>query len=91
MKFKESDLLFEDKYRWKRDSGDRRYIGKLDRIKLDRDEGYEVLDFANTYLYQNVRNASKKDLHKLEMMLREKLPSNVDMKDEIADFLLKNW
>lgn len=84
-------MLYEDDYTWKRDKGDGPYNGKLDRDKLDRDEGYEVLDFANSYLEKNVFFAQIDDLHKVERLIRNFLPSNIVMKDEIIDFLKKNW
>jgi len=89
--FKKADMLYENEYTWKRDGGDGPYIGVIDRIKLDRDEGYEVLDFANSYLNANVLFAKENDLHKLEKLIRHKLPSSAVMKSEIIDFLKKNW
>ncbi|RZL05610.1 MAG: hypothetical protein EOO89_26035 [Pedobacter sp.] len=32
-------------YTWERDNGDGEYIGPLDRDKVDKDEGYEVVHF----------------------------------------------
>ncbi|MCD0471777.1 hypothetical protein [Flavobacterium sp. JAS] len=89
--FKKADMLYENECTWKRDGGDGPYIGTIDRIKLDRDEGYEVLDFANSYLNSNVSFANENDLHKLEKLIRQKLPSSVVMKSEIIDFLKRNW
>lgn len=90
-KFTRSQMLFEDKYTWKRDEGDSAYIGVLDRIKLDRDEGYEVLNYANKYLNTYVSLPDVNDLHKLEKLIRNILPSSTVMRDEITDFLRKNW
>lgn len=89
--FKKSDMLFEKEYTWKRDTGDGNYIGRIDKDRLDRDEGYEVLYFANEYLSKEVFFPDKNDLQKLEMLLRNNLPSRVVMKDEVWDFLKKNW
>lgn len=89
--FKHSDMQYEDEYTWTRDKGDKPYNGKKDRDRLDRDEGYEVLDFANSYLFENIPFANLDDLHKLEEILKNVLPSNIVMKDEIVDFLDKNW
>ena len=57
VKLKRSNLQ-EDKYvyTWKRDKGDGKYIGPLDRAKIDKDEGYEVLEFI-----ENLMNAHRKD------------------------------
>lgn len=86
--FKRSDLHYEKQYTWKRDEGDSSYKGTLDRIKVDRDEGYEVLYLANSILNDK---ATKNDLFKLEVMLREKMPQNIIMRDEMKDFIRKNW
>ena len=86
--FAKKDMLYENQYTWKRDDGDGPYRGKIDRDRLDRDEGYEVLDFANSSLQDN---SPVESLHKFERLVREKLPQNVVMKNEIIDFLRKNW
>ena len=89
--FTKPQMLFENQYTWRRDIGDGPYIGKIDKDKLDRNEGYEVLDFANSYLNKNVFFATVSDLHKLEKLIKNFLPSNIVMKREIIDFLSKNW
>lgn len=85
--FKKSDMLYENQYTWKRDKGDGPYIGKIDRDRLDRDEGYEVLDFANASL---IDTATVESLHKFEKLIK-KVPSNEVMKVNIIDFIRKNW
>ena len=89
--FKKAEMLYENDYSWKRDKGDGPETDYRDRNKLDRDEGYEVLDFANSYFNKNVLFATKTDLHKLEKLLRNSLPPSVVLKSEIIDFLKKNW
>ncbi|OXB17494.1 hypothetical protein [Flavobacterium reichenbachii] len=86
--FLKTEMLYENQYTWRRDGGDGPYIGKIDRDRLDRDEGYEVLDFANLCLAEN---SSIQDLHKFERLLQEKLSPSVVMKKEIVEFLKKNW
>ena len=59
--------LQEDKYEyvWSRDKGDGEYAGKVDKIKVDKDEGYEVLFFIQELM--NKHNLSKvKDVHRIE-------------------------
>ena len=85
--FKKGDLYFENQYIWKRDNGDGPYIGKIDRDRLDRDEGYEVLDFANAWLSAT---AQVTDLHKFEGLIR-KVPSGEVMKENIIALIRKNW
>ncbi|RWX00260.1 hypothetical protein [Flavobacterium cerinum] len=91
MTFTKVQLKYKD-YTWKVDNGDNpQYIGILDRIKLDRQEGYEVVCFANAYAKKHIFFPTVEDLHKIEDMLRNSVPSSVVMKDEIADFMDKNW
>ena len=85
--FRKSDLLYENEYVWKRDQGDGPYIGKADRIKLDRDEGYEVLYFANSNL---AATSSIADLHQFEKLIRQ-VPSGEVRKTEILKFIRLNW
>ncbi|QKG69787.1 hypothetical protein HP062_16495 [Pseudomonas sp. B14-6] len=53
IKLKQSNLQ-EHKYAytWARDDGDGKYTGPLDRAKVDKDEGYEVMEFI-----ENLMNA----------------------------------
>ena len=37
-------------YTWERDNGDGENIGPLDRNKVDKDEGYEVVDFIESLM-----------------------------------------
>ncbi|AWG25911.1 hypothetical protein [Flavobacterium kingsejongi] len=85
--FKKSDLKYENQYVWKRDSGDGPYIGKIDRDRLDRNEGYEVLYFANSNLSST---STVRDLHKFEDLIRE-LPSREVMKENIIKYIRDNW
>jgi len=86
--FTKAQMLYENQYTWRRDEGDGKYIGKIDRDRLDRDEGYEVLYFANSSFPDNTPIGS---LHRFESLIREKLPKHIVMKTEIIDFLKKNW
>jgi len=36
-------------YTWKRDNGDGEYTGVQDRIRIDKDEGYEVIYFIEQF------------------------------------------
>jgi len=56
-------------YTWSRDEGDSSYKGILDRIKVDKDEGYEVLYFIEKFMnkhnlkYVSEANAIENALH----------------------------
>ena len=91
MSFTKKDLK-HDHYTWKVDNGDNpNYRGRLDRMKLDRQEGYEVLCFANAYAEKYLFFPDKNDLHKIEDMLLYKVPTSMVMKDEIAEYINKYW
>jgi len=86
--FTKAQMLYQNQYTWRRDVGDGSYTGIIDRERLDRDEGYEVLYFANSSFPDNTPVAS---LHRFEKLIREKLPSHIVMKTEIIKFLRENW
>ena len=49
VRVKKSNLQLEKySYTWSRDKGDGEYTGVQDRIRIDKDEGYEVLYFIET-------------------------------------------
>jgi len=79
-----SDLQY--KYTWTTDKGDNpKYVGKLDRDKVDRDEGYEVLDFLNAVCNE------KTQALKAERLIKTKLPGTIQKRDEIVKWLNDNW
>ncbi|WP_046068853.1 hypothetical protein [Pseudomonas synxantha] len=79
-----SDLVY--KYTWSADQGDNpNYIGKLDRDKVDRDEGYEVLRFLNSSC------TSKAQALHAERLIKTKLPGTVQKRTEILQWIIDNW
>ncbi|WP_158897035.1 MULTISPECIES: hypothetical protein [unclassified Pseudomonas] len=80
-----SDL--KESYRWTADKGDNpNYTGKLDQIKIDRDEGYEVLRFLNAVCTENKEQALK-----AERLIKRHLPGHIVMRAEILKWLQDNW
>ncbi len=80
---KRSDLQPDKyKYTWKRDKGDGTYAGPLDRAKVDKDEGYEVIEFI-----ENLMNANGKTLrseaHAVEDALHAPALSSVVFRTEL--------
>lgn len=72
-------------YRWSADRGDNpNYRGLLDRIKVDRNEGYEVLHFVNQFCFV-LGISARADGLKIERLLHS-APSNMVMRDD-----LQNW
>ncbi|WP_332773240.1 hypothetical protein [Pseudomonas sp. ESBL1] len=79
-----SDLQY--RYKWTADKGDNPlYIGKKDRDLVDRDEGYEVLNFLNS-----VCDTKEQALH-AERLIKTLLPGKTQNRNEIHQWLIDNW
>jgi hypothetical protein len=70
------------KYTWNRDKGDGKYAGKLDGMKVDKDEGYEVLYFIEAFMNNNGLNSIY--AHAIEDALHSEKLSLVVMRDELT-------
>jgi len=78
--FNKSHLQYQ--YKWTTDHGDDpNYRSILDRNKIDRDEGYEVLYFIQDYIEK--KNLTIKDGQKIERILRINIPSHITLRSEI--------
>ncbi|MEM6191898.1 MULTISPECIES: hypothetical protein [Shewanella] len=75
-------------YTWSRDKGDGEYAGVLDAIKVDKDEGYEVLYFIQVLM--NKHNLTLlKDVHKIEDALHNSKLSSVVLRTELNEAIEK--
>ena len=80
----QNDLQY--RYTWSADKGDNpNYVGKLDRDKVDRDEGYEVLYFLNS-----ICTSKDQALH-AERLIKTKLPGTTQKSADINQWLIDNW
>lgn len=71
-------------YIWSKDKGDGEYSGKLDQIKIDKDEGYEVAFFIQTLM--NKHSLKKiNDAHEIEDALHSKDLSSIVMRDDLEE------
>lgn len=70
-------------YTWKRDNGDGKYTGKIDRERVDKDEGYEVAYFIEQILKNNNWAISCKNVSLIEKKLQLKELSSVVMRNEL--------
>lgn len=87
--YKKSDLLYN--YSWKtiaNDDPSKR--GLPDSLFLNRNEGYEVLDFINR-IAEEYQWTNKAFGHKLEWLLFSVIPSNIRSFKKIHDWLKLNW
>lgn len=84
-----SDLKY--KYNWTATPGDNpKKTGSPDNDLLNRSEGYEVLDYINALASE--WNLKQKDSGlKIEMMIHEKVPSNIHSRIKIKAWIAENW
>ncbi|MDC3214521.1 hypothetical protein NQU47_18315 [Pseudoalteromonas distincta] len=73
-------------YTWKRDNGDGEYTGVQDRIRIDKDEGYEVIYFIEQFFktqFADNFQPTLADVHRVEDILHLPILSNVVMRDQL--------
>ena len=84
-----SELYYSD-YTWEHQTGDNpQKIGGLDKKHLNRNEGYEILYFIDTFC-NKYRLTKKSSALKVEKMIR-KAPSEMRNQDEIEEWIKLNW
>ena len=76
------------KYTWSRDEGDAPYKGALDRIKVDKDEGYEVVYFIEKLMNKyNLKHIN--DVHAIEDALHLPELSRTIYRDDLIKAIEK--
>jgi hypothetical protein len=83
--FTKNDLLYIERYEWNQ-------VEIIeDFMMLDRNNGHQVLHFANSYAKKFFHTPLKGDLHKIEYMLAYRVPQDLENKTYIATFINSNW
>jgi hypothetical protein len=89
IKVKKSNLQLDKySYTWSRDKGDGEYTGIHDRIRIDKDEGYEVLYFIETLMNKHGLTYTK-DVHKIEDLLHKPALKSEVMRDVLITIIEK--
>lgn len=84
-----SDLAY--KYQWTAGEGDNpKIIGFPDNALLNRDEGYEVLDFINRFAVKHDFKQKNSGL-KVEKMIKDHLPGDTRSHKNVEAWLVANW
>lgn len=78
-------------YTWKRDNGDGTYIGKLDREKVDKDEGYEIAYFIEKILNNNNWAISCKNVKLIEEKLHSKELSSIVKRADLENKIVASF
>lgn len=90
MIFNKSDLKYSH-YSWTSVGSDNpKKINSPDDDLLNRNEGYEMLNFIN-YFMAEYSLEKKATFQKIEKMINEHLPSYYRSRDNIKKWLLDNW
>ncbi|RPI18471.1 MAG: hypothetical protein EHM58_05295 [Ignavibacteriae bacterium] len=78
-------------YSWTAYEGDNPKIsGEPDNTLLNRNEGYEMLYFINKFA--EIHNfINKESGHKVEELIKTKVPSHIHSQIKIKDWLVQNW
>jgi hypothetical protein len=88
--FKKSDMLY--KYTSTKANGDNPLVrGKIDAIRLDRDEQHEVYDYIVSYLKRHLKVVNVANGQKAEKIIQEKIPRVIVLKTEITKALSAEW
>jgi hypothetical protein len=72
----------QNDYTWSRDDGDAPFKGKSDRIKVDKDEGYEVVYFIKKFMEKHSLTKVS-DVHKIESALQANSLSSMVYRDDL--------
>lgn len=77
-------FLQQDKYDyvWSRDKGDGDYTGIQDQIRIDKDEGYEVLYFIQKFMNKHKLKAAS-DVKRIEDALQHPALSSEVIRDTL--------
>lgn len=88
--FNKSDMQYED-YQWTAYPNDNpKVTGKPDSTRFNRHEGYEVLYLINT-IVESWDFKQVKSCKQMEKMIREELPSNIIMQEDVKEWIRKEW
>lgn len=91
MGFTKSDLYYKD-YSWAADGGDNPHYKKyLDRIKVDKTEGYEVVYFCNDFLKDHNKLATKTNFQRVERLIRSNELKNIVYRSTLNFEVNRRW
>lgn len=82
------DLSGKHAYIWTRDNGDGKSTGIQDRIRVDKDEGYEVIYFIEALMNKHGLTDAA-DVYRIEELLQAPSLSAVVMRTELNSIIEK--
>lgn len=91
MGFTKNDLYYKD-YSWKADGGDDAdYRAYLDRIKVDKTEGYEVVYFCNDFIKKYNKPLNVANFQWAERILRSSDLVGIQIRATLNIEVEKRW
>lgn len=92
--YDDDDMVYKDYDETAPEANDNPFIrGGLERIELNRSELYEVKYFINEML-KDVKwtgEPNKPTAQKIERMIRDAVPGEIQNRGEIRKWILENW
>jgi hypothetical protein len=91
--FKRTDLLYQD-YNWEASANydNAKIIDSKDHTTLNRTDGYEMLYFINSLaLTWGWHDEPHSVGQRLEKLIREKVPSDIQTQSKIKAWIMKNY
>ena len=85
-----SDMNYHD-YSWTAVPGDNPLMTKQDATRFSRHEGYEVLTLINSFSAAGGGDLPLKSQQIIEWMLHEHLPSNIQGREQVKAWVIKNF
>lgn len=89
--FDENDLIHDDYVDTTTDGDNPNYTAIRDRERVSKKELYEVIWFCDAFVKNYKVPKTKESFQKVEKLLRLPQISSVVMRDELNDFVAKNW
>jgi hypothetical protein len=89
--YDENDLIHDDYVNTTTKGDNPNYTAIRDRERVSKKELYEVVWFCDAFVKNHPVAKTKESFRKVEKLLRLPQISHIVMRDELNDFVAKNW
>lgn len=89
--YDENDLINDDYINTTTTGDNPDYTGIKDREKVSKKELYEVVWFCDAFVKDYDVPKTKGSFQKVEKLLRLQDAKDIEMRDELNEFVAKNW
>lgn len=88
--YTDEDLVNDDYVNTTTPGDDPKYTGKLDRMRVNKNELYEVVHFCNAFMEKHELK-HKKSFQKIERIIRLPEARGIVMRDDLIKFVEDKW